>query len=138
MPKIRKTAYIFILAFFILDAAGFCQPSDKKAEETLDNGLRVIVKEDHRNPIVVFSVFMSVGSALEGPYLGSGLSHLTEHMLFKGTKKYPQGAIEETLNRYGGKIEGFTSFDYTGYRITILKEHADTALDILNADGPFI
>ncbi|HDP16380.1 MAG TPA: insulinase family protein, partial [Candidatus Omnitrophica bacterium] len=50
---------------------------------------------------------------------------------FKGTKKYPQCAIEEILNRYGGKIEGFTSFDYTGYRITILKEHADTALDIL-------
>lgn len=131
MSKIRKIAFTCILAFFILDASGFCQSSGKKAAGTLDNGLRVIVKEDHRNPIVVFSVFMSVGSALEGGYLGSGISHLAEHMLFKGTKKYPQGAIEEILNRYGGKIEGFTSFDYTGYRITILKEHSDIALDIL-------
>ncbi|MBU4149480.1 MAG: insulinase family protein, partial [Candidatus Omnitrophica bacterium] len=131
MPKIRKIALIYILVFFILDAFALCRPSSGQAVSRLDNGLRVIVKEDHRNPIVVFSVFLGVGSACEEGYLGSGISHLIEHMLFKGTRKYPLEAIEEILNRYGGKIEGFTSFDYTGYRITILKEHADTAIDIL-------
>jgi len=99
--------------------------------KTLENGLRVIIKEDHRNPIVVFSVFIDVGSAREGEYLGSGISHLTEHMLFKGTAKYPTGTIENILHQYGGSIDGFTSYDYTGYRITILKEHKDIALDIL-------
>ncbi|MBU1887661.1 MAG: insulinase family protein [Candidatus Omnitrophica bacterium] len=131
MPKIRKIALIYILVFFILDAFALCRPSSGQAVSRLDNGLRVIVKEDHRNPIVVFSVFLGIGSACEEGYLGSGISHLIEHMLFKGTRKYPLEAIEEILNRYGGKIEGFTSFDYTGYRITILKEHADTAIDIL-------
>ncbi|MFH1853767.1 MAG: pitrilysin family protein [Candidatus Omnitrophota bacterium] len=131
MPKIRKIVIIYILAFFILDASILCHSSNGQAVKTLDNGLRIIAKEDHRNPIVVFSVFIGVGSACEEGYLGSGISHLIEHMLFKGTKKYPVGAIEEILNRYGGKIEGFTSFDYTGYRITILKEHADIAIDIL-------
>jgi len=100
--------------------------------EELDNGLKVIIREDHRNPIVVFSVFINSGSASEGEYSGTGISHLIEHMLFKGTRKYPPGSIEDILNRYGGQIEGYTSYDYTGYSITILKEHADVALDILS------
>lgn len=131
MTKRRKRAFIFILAFFILDTCAFCQPWSGYREETLDNGLRLIIREDHKNPIVVFSVLVGTGSAYEGEYLGSGISHLIEHMLFKGTKKYPPGAIEDILNRYGGYIEGFTTFDYTGYRITILKEHIDIAIDIL-------
>jgi len=80
---------------------------------------------------MVFSVFIDVGSASEDEYSGSGASHLVEHMLFKGTKKYPQGTIENILHIYGGKIDGWTSYDYTGFRITILKEHADVAIDIL-------
>lgn len=98
---------------------------------TLDNGLRTIVKEDHRNPIVAFSIFINSGSASEGEYSGTGISHLIEHMLFKGTKKYPVGSIEAILNKYGGSIEGWTSYDYTGYSVTILKDHLDIALDIL-------
>jgi len=119
------------LAFFILEA--FLAPLSLNAQDakTLENGLRVIIEEDHRNPIVVFSVFIDSGAAYEGVYLGSGISHLVEHMLFKGTKKYHPGAIEDILHKYGGKIAGFTSHDYTGYRITILKEHKDVAIDIL-------
>ena len=131
MPKIRKSVFIYILVFFILEAFVLPRSSRAQTVNRLDNGLRVIVKEDHKNPIVVFSVFLRVGSAYEGRYLGSGISHLIEHMLFKGTKKYPRLAIEETLNKYGGRINGFTTFDYTGYRITILREHADIAIDIL-------
>jgi len=119
------------LAFFIIEA--FLAPLSLNAQDakTLENGLRVIIEEDHRNPIVVFSVFIDVGAAYEEDYLGSGISHLVEHMLFKGTKKYRPGAIEDILHTYGGKISGFTSYDYTGYRITILKEHKALALDVL-------
>ncbi|MFC1624276.1 M16 family metallopeptidase [Candidatus Omnitrophota bacterium] len=131
MSKILKLAFIYILAFFILDTLILSKLSNAQEVKTLENGLRLIVKEDHRNPIVVFSAFIDVGSASEGMYLGSGLSHLTEHMLFKGTEKYPPGSIEDILHTYGGKIDGFTSYDYTGYRITILKEHASIALDVL-------
>ncbi len=130
MPKIIKFTFIYVLAFFIF---GSFLAIELKAQEvrTLDNGLKVIVEEDHRNPIVVFSAFIDVGSAYEGEYLGSGISHLIEHILFKGTQKYPPGAIEDILHKYGGNIDGFTSYDYTGFRITILKEHAHIGLDIL-------
>ncbi|MDP2921657.1 MAG: pitrilysin family protein [Candidatus Omnitrophota bacterium] len=129
MPKmIKKLILISLLAFFIL---GVFTHSPLNAEE-LDNGLKVVIREDHRNPIVVFSVFINSGSASEGEYSGTGISHLIEHMLFKGTRKYPAGSIEDILNRYGGQVDGYTSYDYTGYSITILKEHADVALDILS------
>ena len=131
MPKtMKKQILISLLAFFISGA--FIQaPLNAQDSVTLDNGLKVIIREDHRNPIVVFSVFMASGSASEGEYSGSGISHLAEHMLLKGNKKYPVGSIEDILNKYGGSIEGYTSYDYTGYSITILKDHSDIALDIL-------
>ncbi|MBU4457529.1 MAG: insulinase family protein, partial [Candidatus Omnitrophica bacterium] len=131
MPKIIKSTISCVLAFFIL--GGFLITSSLNAQDTitLQNGLRVVIKEDHKSPIIVFSAFIDVGSAQEDEYLGSGICHLIEHMLFKGTDKYPKGRIEAILHMYGGKIDGFTSYDYTGYRITILKEHARVALDIL-------
>jgi len=127
---IKKIILISLLAFFVLGV--FMQaPLNAQNVATLDNGLKVIVQEDHRNPIVVFSVSIDSGSASEAEYSGTGISHLTEHMLFKGTKKYPVGSIEDILNKYGGSIEGYTSYDYTGYSITILKDHFDIALDVL-------
>jgi zinc protease len=128
MPKIIKIFLIFILAFFIFETI-ISPPINAQGIIALENGVRIIIKEDHRNPLVVFSVFIDIGSAHEREYLGSGISHLVEHMLFKGTKKYPN--IENILHIYGGKIEGFTSYDYTGFRITILKEHTDVAVDVL-------
>jgi len=127
---IKKIILFSVLAFFVL---GGHRITPVNAEEviTLGNGLKAIAKEDHRNGIVVFSAFIASGSASEGEYSGSGISHLIEHMLFKGTRKYPAGSIEDILNKYGGNIEGYTSFDYTGYSITILKDHVDVALDIL-------
>ncbi|MEK6732629.1 MAG: pitrilysin family protein [Candidatus Omnitrophota bacterium] len=127
---IKKQTLFSVLAFFILGAF-ISAPLNGQDITTLDNGLKAIVREDHRNPIVVFSVFMDIGAASEGEYSGTGISHLVEHMLFKGTKKYPMGSIEDILSKYGGSIQGYTSYDYTGYSITILKEHSDTALDIL-------
>jgi zinc protease len=127
---IKKIILISLLAFFVLGAFVHA-PLNAQDNITLDNGLKAIVREDHRNPIVVFSVFTDSGSASEGEYAGTGISHLIEHMLFKGTKKYPVGSIEDILNKYGGNIEGFTSYDYTGYSVTILKDHLDKAMEIL-------
>jgi len=127
---IKKIIPISLLAFFVLGAF-LNAPLNARDTITLDNGLKAVIKEDHRNPLVVFSVFIDSGSASEGEYAGTGISHLIEHMLFKGTRKYPAGSIEDILNRYGGDIEAYTSYDYTGYSITILKEHLDTAIDVL-------
>lgn len=127
---IKKIIPISLLAFFVLGAF-LNAPLNAQDTITLDNGLKAVIKEDHRNPLVVFSVFIDSGSASEDEYAGTGISHLIEHMLFKGTRKYPAGSIEDILNRYGGDIEAYTSYDYTGYSIIILKEHLDTAIDVL-------
>lgn len=127
---IKKITIFSVLAFFVLGAF-INAPLNAQDAITLDNGLKAVIREDHRSPLVVFSVFIDSGSASEGEYSGTGVSHLVEHMLFKGTRKYPTGSIEDILNRYGGNIDGFTSYDYTGYSITILKEHLDVAIDVL-------
>lgn len=83
-------------------------------EKILDNGLKVIVKEDHRAPVVTSQVWYKVGSADE--YGGiTGVSHVLEHMMFKGTPKVPKGQFSEILARVGARDNAFTSRDYTGY-----------------------
>ncbi|WP_133139319.1 M16 family metallopeptidase [Legionella genomosp. 1] len=81
---------------------------------TLDNGLKVIVKEDHRAPVAVVMVWYNVGSADE-PGGITGVSHALEHLMFKGTKKYPIGMFSKTIAGIGGQENAFTNTDYTAY-----------------------
>jgi zinc protease len=81
---------------------------------TLANGLDVVVIPDHRTPVVTHMVWYRVGSADETPGK-SGLAHFLEHLLFKGTKKNPQGLFSQTVATIGGAENAFTSSDYTGY-----------------------
>ena len=81
---------------------------------TLDNGLKVVVIENHRAPIVMQMLWYRVGSADEAPG-ESGLAHFLEHLLFKGTKTTKPGEFSRTISRVGGRDNAFTSFDYTSY-----------------------
>jgi zinc protease len=81
---------------------------------TLANGLDVVVIPDRRTPVVTHMVWYRVGSADETPGK-SGLAHFLEHLLFKGTKKNPQGLFSQTVATIGGAENAFTSSDYTGY-----------------------
>jgi zinc protease len=81
---------------------------------TLDNGLDVVVIPDRRTPVVTHMVWYRVGAADETPGK-SGLAHFLEHLLFKGTKKNPQGLFSQTVATIGGQENAFTSSDYTGY-----------------------
>lgn len=83
-------------------------------EYKLDNGLKVVIKEDHRSPIVVTELWYKVGSSDE-PTNKGGLSHLLEHMMFKGTDKISGSDFERLIAKYGGMNNAFTSYDYTGY-----------------------
>lgn len=83
-------------------------------EFTLKNGLKVLVKEDHRAPIVVSMIWYKVGSADEQGGL-TGLSHAMEHLMFKGTPQYPLGEFSKTIAALGGQENAFTSNDYTAY-----------------------
>ena len=89
-----------------------------RAEEvttfTLDNGMDVVVIEDHRAPVVVHMVWYRIGSADE-PVGASGVAHFLEHLLFKGTDKLAPGEFSATVAANGGSDNAFTSYDYTAY-----------------------
>ena len=88
--------------------------TDEVKEYYLDNGLKLIVKEDHRAPVVVSQVWYKVGSSYE--HLGiTGTSHVLEHMMFKGTKNLGAGEFSRLIARQGGQENAFTGQDFTGY-----------------------
>jgi len=84
----------------------------------LDNGLRAVVIEDHRAPVVTHMVWYRVGGIDEKPGK-SGLAHFLEHLMFKGTKTVPPGELSKIVARNGGRDNAFTSQDYTAYFQTI-------------------
>ncbi|HWU65468.1 MAG TPA: pitrilysin family protein [Methylophilus sp.] len=83
-------------------------------QKTLKNGLKVIVQEDHRAPVVVSQVWYRAGS-LDEVNGKTGVAHVLEHMMFKGTKKVPVGMFSRQIAAAGGKENAFTSKDYTCY-----------------------
>lgn len=91
-----------------------CEAFSAVQEFKLDNGLKVLVKEDHRSPVVVSMLWFNVGSADE-PGGITGVSHAIEHVMFKGTKKYPKGVFSKTIAAVGGQENAFTNNDYTAF-----------------------
>ena len=83
-------------------------------ERVLDNGLKVVVREDHRSPVVVAQVWYRVGGSYEPDGL-TGISHVLEHMLFKGTEKYGPKEASRIIAENGGRENAFTNRDYTAY-----------------------
>ncbi|PSL18514.1 M16 family metallopeptidase [Shimia abyssi] len=88
--------------------------SDLVTDFTLDNGMEVVVIEDHRAPVVMHMVWYRAGSADEKPGV-SGVAHFLEHLLFKGTETLEPGEFSATVAANGGRDNAFTSYDYTGY-----------------------
>ena len=98
---------------------------------TLDNGLMIIVREDHSAPVVSAQAWCMAGSIHEGKWLGAGLSHVLEHMLFKGTTTRPGSRIDQEVQEAGGYMNAYTSFDRTVFHIDVPNSGAHTAIDIL-------
>ena len=95
----------------------------------LDNGLQILLKESHLAPVASFWIFYRVGSRNEMPG-GTGASHWVEHMLFKGTDRYPQGSFDKAVARAGGAFNGMTWQDWTTYFETFPAERIELALDV--------
>lgn len=89
-------------------------------ERTFKNGLKILVKEDHRSPVVVSQVWYKVGSSYESGGV-TGISHMLEHMMFKGTESYPIGEFSRIIAENGGRENAFTGRDYTAYFQTLEK-----------------
>src|SRR5690242_14198687 len=77
---------------------------------TLENGLVLIIREDHSAPVVSAQAWCRAGSIDEGRWLGAGLSHVLEHMLFKGTTPRGAGRIDQEVQDAGGYMNAYTSF----------------------------
>ncbi|MCP5017583.1 MAG: insulinase family protein [Ketobacter sp.] len=95
-------------------ATGRLSAADRTFTHTLDNGMKIIVREDHRAPVMVSQVWYKVGSSYEHAGV-TGVSHVLEHLMFKGTDKVPSGEFSKLIANYGGSENAFTSYDYTGY-----------------------
>jgi zinc protease len=98
-------------------------------EYKLDNGLKLIVKEDHRAPIMVSQVWYKVGSSYEHDGI-TGISHVLEHMMFKGTKAHPNGEFSEIIAENGGRENAFTNQDYTAYFQTMEKSRLPVSFEL--------
>jgi zinc protease len=98
---------------------------------TLPNGLTLIIREDHNAPVVSAQAWCKAGSIDEGKWLGAGLSHALEHMLFKGTTNRAAGRIDQEVQDAGGYMNAYTSFDRTVYWINVPNTGARVAIDIL-------
>ncbi|ABA05798.1 peptidase M16 [Nitrobacter winogradskyi Nb-255] len=122
MMAARRVALSGFAALAVYLAALFTSPpapaqtvtSPPPVTFTLANGLAVVVIPDHRTPVVTQMIWYKVGSADETPGK-SGLAHFLEHLMFKGTARYPAGEFSQTVLRVGGEENAFTNFDYTGY-----------------------
>ncbi|PXF57653.1 MAG: insulinase family protein [Deltaproteobacteria bacterium] len=97
----------------------------------LSNGLTAIVKENHRAPVVAIQVWVQAGSVYETEG-ERGITHLIEHMIFKGTEKRGPGEVAKEIESVGGSINAYTSLDYTVYHCVVPKQFLDNALDVLS------
>src|SRR5262245_26563872 len=110
----------------IVDAAS---PMPDVREATLDNGLRVLVLEDHRSPVVSVQLWYRVGSRNERPG-ATGLAHFLEHMMFKGTPTYGKGEFARLVEQNGGQDNAFTTQDETLYFVDIAADRVEMVLGL--------
>jgi zinc protease len=99
---------------------------------TLQNGLTIIVEEDHSAPVASLQAWCQTGSVDEDKHLGAGLSHILEHMLFKGTENRTTSEFALKIQDQGGYINAYTSYDRTVFWIDIPSKGVSTALDLLS------
>lgn len=101
----------------------------KVTEFELENGLKLLIKEDHRAPIVVTQVWYKVGGSYEHDGI-TGISHALEHMMFKGTEKFPDGEFSRIISKNGGSDNAFTGPDYTAYFQTLEKSRLEISFKL--------
>ena len=103
--------------------------SDTVKYKRLPNGLQALVLENHKAPVATLNVFYHVGSRNER-FSQTGISHLCEHLMFRGTKKYGPEEFSNIIAENGGQDNAFTSADYTDYFELINREHLDVPLSL--------
>ncbi|MBT3893608.1 MAG: insulinase family protein, partial [Gammaproteobacteria bacterium] len=98
-------------------------------EAMLGNGMKVIVKEDHRAPVVVSQIWYKVGASYETDGI-TGISHMLEHMMFKGTEKHGPNEFSRIISENGGRENAFTGQDYTAYFQRLEKSRLPISMEL--------
>jgi len=122
----KRSLIVSLFFIFLLASQAFGLPIN---EYMLDNGLKVLIVEDHKAPTATFQVWYKVGSRNEMTGK-TGLSHLLEHMMFKGTEKHGPKTFSQTIQRSGGTDNAFTSKDYTGYFELLASDRIDLPIEL--------
>ncbi len=117
------------LAFVLALLAPFSVRAADVTSFTLENGMEVVVLEDHRAPVVVHMVWYRVGSADE-PAGKSGIAHYLEHLMFKGTDTVGPGEFSDVVAANGGTDNAFTSYDYTGYFQRVASDRLELMMEM--------
>ena len=120
-------AIVGALITLMLPAAARSMQSTPSLDQTLSNGLRLVVFEDRRAPTALHMVWIKAGSMDELPGK-TGLAHVLEHMMFKGTKTLAAGEFSRRVAALGGRENAFTSREYTGY---FQQVHRDALFDVM-------
>src|ERR1041384_1273848 len=137
---VREVAGLIVAIMFSVSNLSAAQPKESTPvtfppstakKWILPDGLTVIVQEDHSAPVASVQAWCATGSINEEENMGAGLSHILEHMLFKGTKTRSTNAIAQKIQDVGGYINAYTSFDRTVFWIDVPRDGVATALDVL-------
>jgi zinc protease len=122
---------IFYCLVFLLLAVppSSARVADRVTEVTLDNGLKVVLLENHKAPLITFQVWYRVGSRNE-EWGKTGLSHMLEHMMFKGTEKTGPEEFSRIIQENGGNDNAFTSRDFTAYFENLSSDRAGVAINL--------
>src|ERR1051325_3906684 len=102
------------------DSAVVTFPATTAVKWILPNGLTIIVQEDRSAPVASVQAWCATGSIYEDQHMGAGLSHILEHMLFKGTKTRSTNEIAQKIQDVGGYVNAYTSFDRTVDRKSVV------------------
>lgn len=129
MGIIKKTAAALFALAALITAEGTLMAGTGVFKQKLDNGVTVIIQENHSAPVAACNFWLRVGAAAEGEN-EKGMTHFIEHMLFKGTKNRPVGAIDREIKELGGYNNAFTSYDATNYVIVLPSDRINEAIDI--------
>ncbi len=126
----KRTVWLCVMCFIfigMLSGPAFAAPR----KFVLDNGLTVLVTEMPSSPVAAVNLWVRTGSANEGRWMASGITHFIEHMLFKGTARRGAGIIPQEARAMGGSINASTGHDQTAYVLSVPKENLSKAVDLL-------
>ena len=129
-----RRSFLILLILVLLTMTPTLAPALEIAprlhKTTLDNGLTVLVKETPGTRVATVQLWIKAGSVYEEPH-EAGITHLIEHMIFKGTEKRGPGEVAGAIEAMGGRINAYTSYEYTVYHATLSSRHWDAALEVL-------